>query len=115
VREDSTERTIECDAVVLALGLKPDSELACRISGLDGIEVRVVGDTVRPRKVLDARLPRRQAALGAGLFHPTRDHHGTTDCPRVQGAQSIMSIDDCMRTAPDCAPGALAGSDGETS
>src|SRR5450759_1328936 len=54
VREDSTERTIECDAVVLALGLKPDSELACRISGVGGMEVRVGGDTVRPRKVLEA-------------------------------------------------------------
>lgn len=54
VGEDSSNRTIECDAVVLALGLEPDRELAERLEGLEGVEVRVIGDCVQPRKVLNA-------------------------------------------------------------
>jgi 2-enoate reductase len=54
VRQDGSSRVIECDAVVLALGLQADVELARGLERLEGFEVRVIGDNVKPRKVLDA-------------------------------------------------------------
>ena len=47
------ERHIECDSVVLAMGLEPRSALAAQLEG-GTPEVFVVGDAVRPGKVLDA-------------------------------------------------------------
>jgi 2-enoate reductase len=53
VRLEGEDRLLECDSIVLALGRAPAAELE-EYEELEGIEVRVVGDAVKPRKVLDA-------------------------------------------------------------
>jgi len=54
VRAGLAESLIECDAVVLALGFTTTAPVADGLVGVDDLEVRVIGDAVQPRKVLDA-------------------------------------------------------------
>ena len=54
IKTGGVESSIECDAVVLALGFAPDGRVAEELSSLEGIEVKVIGDAVAPRKVLNA-------------------------------------------------------------
>jgi 2-enoate reductase len=51
---DGDEAIIECDTVVIALGSAPDRALAEELSAVEGLELRVIGDAVKPRKVLEA-------------------------------------------------------------
>jgi len=53
VSVDGAEELIAADSVVLALGLKPRSELAESLSAAP-FEVVAVGDCVKPRKIMDA-------------------------------------------------------------
>jgi 2,4-dienoyl-CoA reductase-like NADH-dependent reductase (Old Yellow Enzyme family)/thioredoxin reductase len=48
------EEEIECDSVVLAIGLRPERKLIDELAGEEGLELFEVGDCVRPRKILDA-------------------------------------------------------------
>ena len=48
------ETVLEADFVVLALGYEANGRLAQELVGRSGFEVRVVGDAVSPRRVLDA-------------------------------------------------------------
>ncbi|MHB8894095.1 MAG: oxidoreductase [Candidatus Geothermincolia bacterium] len=54
VRAEGEEKLIECDAVVLALGFAVDEESVLAADLPPGVDIRVIGDAVRPRKVLDA-------------------------------------------------------------
>ena len=53
VSSEGSESLIECDSVVLAMGSVPGEPVAEGLTG-DGMQVRVIGDAVKPRKVLDA-------------------------------------------------------------
>jgi NADPH-dependent 2,4-dienoyl-CoA reductase/sulfur reductase-like enzyme len=52
VKGRSTEH-IKADTIVLALGFRSNSELADELTG-KGIDVRVIGDAVKPGKIFDA-------------------------------------------------------------
>ena len=54
VSSEGEESLLECDSVVLALGFVPGEPAAEELMGVDGLEVRVIGDAAAPRKVLDA-------------------------------------------------------------
>ena len=54
VRAGLAESLLECDAVVLALGFTAGEPTAEELAGVAGLQVRVIGDAVQPRKVLDA-------------------------------------------------------------
>ena len=53
VRLEGEDRLLECDSIVLALGRAPAAELE-EYEELESVEVHIIGDAVRPRKVLDA-------------------------------------------------------------
>ena len=54
MRAGLAESLLECDAVVLALGFTAGEPTAEELAGVAGLQVRVIGDAVQPRKVLDA-------------------------------------------------------------
>jgi 2-enoate reductase len=54
IKTGGVASSIECDAVVLALGFAPDGRVAGELSSLDGVEVKMIGDAVAPRKILNA-------------------------------------------------------------
>ena len=52
---DGEEKTLEADAVVCALGLKPRKTLTEELrKALPGVEIIPVGDTNEPRKIIQA-------------------------------------------------------------
>jgi 2,4-dienoyl-CoA reductase-like NADH-dependent reductase (Old Yellow Enzyme family)/thioredoxin reductase len=52
-RKDGQETRFPIETVVMAVGVRPDRELADGLEG-SGLELHVIGDAVEPRKVLDA-------------------------------------------------------------
>jgi 2-enoate reductase len=46
-------RRLECDAIILATGMRPDNSLAKALEG-KGLEVRTIGDAASPRNVMEA-------------------------------------------------------------
>lgn len=54
VVQGGTERVLECDAVVYALGSEPYDSSDLEACMPEAASVRTIGDAVRPRKVLDA-------------------------------------------------------------
>jgi 2-enoate reductase len=54
VSGDGRQMVIDCDTIVLALGSEPGPAMADELTGVDGLEVRVVGDAVGPRRVMEA-------------------------------------------------------------
>jgi 2,4-dienoyl-CoA reductase-like NADH-dependent reductase (Old Yellow Enzyme family)/thioredoxin reductase len=52
-KTEAGEQNIAADAVVLAVGYKPENQLVQELSGIKA-EVTVVGDALSPRKIMDA-------------------------------------------------------------